>query len=71
VKPTISRSIKPSNGSFFTISKTSKKQALSYYISLDKATDDDEYLVASNYRNRNMYFKNASIPLQLNIMTVH
>ena len=41
-----------------------QKQALSYYnISLDKATDD-EYLVASNYRNMgNMYFKNAKYPI--------
>lgn len=41
-----------------------QKQALSYYnISLDK-TMNDEYLVASNYRNiGNMYFKNAKYPV--------
>jgi hypothetical protein len=55
---------------FFYDKQNKQKTRLSYYISLDKATDDD-YLVASNYRNRNMYFKMQSIPLQLNIMIVH
>jgi hypothetical protein len=40
-----------------------QKQVRSYYNILFKATDD-EYLVASNYRNiGDMYFKNAKYPV--------